>query len=107
MILNFFLLIAGHILGDFYLQLNKFAKYKRKSILALLCHAIIWSLLISMGLLIAHLFLWWKFILLCSSHFLIDWLKIKLFRPGLGYLHPVNIVDQLLHVLTIIITLAY
>ncbi|WP_066632784.1 DUF3307 domain-containing protein [Desulfolucanica intricata] len=107
MILNFLLLFCCHVLGDYYLQLNKFARYKRKNILILLGHAASWAVIISLGLFILNLFYWWKFFFLCFTHFLIDGLKIKFFRSGLSYLHPVNLVDQSLHLITIIITLTY
>jgi len=103
----FVLLIAGHIFGDYLLQLNKLAPYKRKSLLVLGLHALSWALAISLVLYWAGFFAPWKLFFLFISHFLIDWLKIRLFQASLPKLHPVNITDQSLHLLTILVTVLY
>ncbi len=103
----FVLLIAGHIFGDYLLQLNRLAPHKRKSLLVLGLHALSWAVVISLVLYWANLLNPWKFFFLFISHFVIDWLKIKLFRASLPRLHPVNITDQSLHMLTILVTVLY
>lgn len=103
----FILLIAGHIFGDYILQLTRLAKYKRKCLFVLGLHALSWALVISLVLYLADLFALWKLIFLFSSHFLIDWLKIRLFPVSLPMLHPVNVGDQSLHLLTILLTVLF
>lgn len=104
--LSFFvLLIAGHIFGDYLLQLNKLAPYKRESLLVLGLHALSWALVISLVLYWAGFFALWKLVFLFISHYIIDWLKIRLFPAALPKLHLVNVVDQSLHLATIIMTL--
>ncbi|MCG8402156.1 MAG: DUF3307 domain-containing protein [Firmicutes bacterium] len=101
----FVLLLAGHILADYLMQLNKFAQYKRKSLLVLGLHALIWALVISLILYWAGYFALWKFIFLFVSHYNIDRVKIKYFATSLPKWHPVNVTDQLLHILTILVTI--
>lgn len=107
MLYFFILLIAGHIFGDYILQLNRLAQYKRKSLLVLGLHALSWALVISLVLYLADFFALWKLIFLSISHFLIDGLKIRLFPVSLPMLHPVNVGDQSLHLLTILLTVCF
>ncbi|MHB8985586.1 MAG: DUF3307 domain-containing protein [Eubacteriales bacterium] len=106
-IFYFFFLMAGHIFADYFLQLTRLAGDKRKNILALAAHALTWASVLSLILIIAGIFLPWKFCFLFISHSLIDWLKIRLISPPLALLHPVNVTDQLLHLSTILIVLFY
>lgn len=99
------LLAAGHIFTDFFLQTTRLGTYKRKNILALTAHALTWASALTMVLVYFDLFFPWKFHFLFASHFLIDWLKIKLFKASLPRLHPVNITDQLMHFATILVVL--
>lgn len=106
--LSFFvLLLAGHICGDYLLQLNNLARYKRKNLLVLGLHALSWAVIISLVLFWAGFFAPWKLIFLFFSHYFIDWLKIRLFPAELSKLHPVNIGDQLLHIFSISVTVLF
>jgi len=106
--LSFFvLLLAGHICGDYLLQLNSLAHYKRKSLLVLGLHALSWAVIISLVLYRAGFFALWKLVFLFFSHCIIDWLKIRLFPAELSKLHPVNVGDQLLHMLSISVTIIF
>jgi hypothetical protein len=100
-------LIGGHIFADFFLQLTALAVHKRKNILFLTAHAFIWALVLSLVLIFIGLFSPWKFYFLFVTHFLIDWFKIRLFKAILSKLHPVNVTDQLLHLITILVVLFY
>lgn len=101
------LLMAGHIFTDYFLQLTRFATHKRKNILALAAHALMWALVLSLVLIFKDHFSPWKLYFLFVTHFIIDWLKIRLFKATLSKLHPVNITDQLLHLATILVVLLY
>lgn len=102
-----FLLLSGHVFADYFLQLTSLAGNKRKNKLALAVHALTWASVLSLILNTTGIFLPWKLYFLFVSHYLIDWLKIRLFRPTLATLHPVNATDQLLHLGTILIVLFY
>lgn len=99
------LLAAGHLFTDFFLQTTRLGTYKRKNILGLTVHALTWAFALIMVLVYFELFSPWKFPFLFTSHFLIDWFKIKLFKASLPRFHPVNITDQLLHLATILVAL--
>ncbi|MCG9969035.1 DUF3307 domain-containing protein [Pelotomaculum terephthalicicum JT] len=101
------LLMAGHVFADFFLQLTRLAVYKRKKITALAAHAFSWALVISLVLMLTGFFSIWKLFFLFATHFVIDFLKIRLFSSSLAKLHPVNITDQLLHIATILAALFY
>jgi len=101
------LLMTGHIFADFFLQLTRLAAYKRKKIMALAAHAFTWALVISLALILTGFFSIWKLYFLFVTHFVIDFLKIRLFTSSLSKLHPVNIADQLLHLATILAVLFY
>jgi len=101
------LLMAGHIFADFILQLTRLAAYKRKKVTALATHALSWALVISLALFFTGFFSIWKLFFLFATHFIIDFLKIRLFASSLSKLHPVNIIDQILHITTILVVLFY
>ncbi|OPX84742.1 MAG: hypothetical protein A4E53_03799 [Pelotomaculum sp. PtaB.Bin104] len=104
---SFLLLLLGHIFADFFLQLTRLGAYKRKKILALTAHALIWALILSLALIITGSFSPWKLYFLFFTHFAIDWLKIRLFKATFPILNPVNVLDQLLHLATILVVLAH
>lgn len=107
MLLVLFFLLAGHIFVDFFLQLTRLTIHKRTKILVLAAHAFSWAFVLSLILLLTGFFALWKLGFLFVTHFLIDWLKIRFFKASLSKLHPVNITDQLLHLLTILLALHY
>lgn len=95
---------AGHLLTDYVLQKTRLGIFKRKKTLGLLLHALLWTAGVSPGLFILGIFSPWKAVFLFVTHGLIDYTKMKLTGGSLTLFHPVNIIDQLLHLLTIIIT---
>lgn len=101
------ILLAGHVFVDYFLQLTRFATYKRKCILVLIAHALTWAFVLSLILIFISLFSPWKFYFLFATHFIIDWLKIRFFKAALSKLHPVNVTDQLMHLVTILVVLYY
>lgn len=105
MLSSFILLIAGHIFADYYLQLSKLGAYKRKNLLALIAHALIWAFVLSLILMFNNLFAPEKFCFLFITHFFIDWLKIRYFKASLHKINLVNVMDQLLHLGTILVVL--
>ena len=105
MFFSLLLMSAGHVFADFILQLNRYAYLKRRYVLALVAHSLIWAIVLSLILNVLGLFLLWKLLFLFSTHFIIDWIKIRLFPAFLPILHPVNAVDQMLHFTTILVVL--
>lgn len=102
-----FLLLLGHLFADYYLQTTRIGAYKRKNLAGLAVHALTWTLVVSVILVMAGLFSPWKFYFLFLTHFFIDLAKIRLFQPRLGKFHPVNVMDQFLHLSTILATVFY
>lgn len=93
----------GHFLTEYVLQKTRLGVLKRKNFPGLLLHAFLWTVAVCPGLGLLGIFAPWKACFLFSTHALIDSVKIRL-KPGkLQITHPVNIADQLLHLLTIVI----
>jgi len=95
----FWLLLMGHLLGDFVLQTSRIARFKNFKVKALLLHCLI----IFGAELMAILFMWTVYslflvFLLTCSHFFVDYIKLKLkhvsFTKG-GYYF---LIDQSLHI---------
>ena len=109
----FKLLVVGHILGDFFFQPQRLVKGKKEKIGLLLLHTFIYTLLISIVLLVYVK--WWIMIILsCTtfgSHFIIDWVKTRkievYFEEKKENIESADfwsfIVDQLLHIVILFI----
>ncbi len=106
----FWLLLCGHLAGDFYAQPQGLAERKRKKVRFLLLHCLIYSFSVLMFLLpvmnrdILIVFVW-----ISISHCIIDFAKIKLynFEKWILFIERyLFFIDQIAHI-AIIIVLAY
>lgn len=96
-------LLALHLVTDALIRPDKWLRLHR-SVPGLVLHGVSWAAVLSLPLLAAGIFAWWKLVFLALTHAVIDFAKPVLLRHlgyGKGYL-----TDQLLHVLTIIVVLA-
>ncbi len=75
-------LLLAHLLGDFPCQPYPLIRWKIASLRGLLVHVAI-QVALTLPVLIWFVPAWgWWALVLASSHFLIDWLKVRLTRPG-------------------------
>ena len=73
------LLLIAHLIGDFFLQPVKLVEKKKDSIKGLIIHSLIYTLMITLVLLLfgnVWEIIFWSFLILVS-HFLIDYFRIK------------------------------
>jgi hypothetical protein len=96
-----YFLIFLHYLADFPLQGQYLAENKGKNDYLLFAHAFIWSGIISIGLVYFSLFTLTDAFFLLIGHFYIDRWKARLDNSGINEL----IVDQILHLIQIIIVI--
>ncbi len=79
----FYLLLVGHLLGDYYLQWGKMSDEKDRKWSYLLIHSAIYmAVCVFLGVIAFSVQLFYTFLLLATSHFFIDSLK-KLVKPFL------------------------
>lgn len=78
MILELFLLVWAHCMGDMTFQSTFIAQNKGTSWLPMLSHIVIYSGTVTIGLIALSLFTWWNPILLLVSHLMIDRWKSRL-----------------------------
>lgn len=107
----FWLLICGHLLGDFYFQTPEMAKGKKKSSVIFLKHCLIYALAMLLALLPVidgHILMVWFAV--SVSHGIIDFLKITVENlatkktPVLCFFQSnLFVLDQLLHVIIILL----
>lgn len=101
------LLLIAHLIGDFFLQPVKLVEKKKNSIEGLIIHSLIYTLMISLMLLLFGN-IWeitfWLFLILIS-HFSIDYFRIKFTKKynNNDFSFWSFIIDQVLHVLLIVI----
>ncbi|WP_157872847.1 DUF3307 domain-containing protein [Desulfoscipio gibsoniae] len=99
----FLITLGGHVFTEYTLQKTKLGIYKRKNFLGLLIHASLWTLAMCPGLALLGLFAPWKALFLLVTHAIIDFIKMRITIDKKNFFHPVNIIDQLMHFLTVII----
>ena len=100
-----------HIVDDYVLQ-GVMAKMKQRSfwrenapqklynydyLMALFCHAFMWSISIMIPTMITGHFVWWLIPINCAIHFVVDDLKANKYKINL-------ITDQMIHFIQIILT---
>ena len=96
------ILLTLHFLADFSLQNDFIASRKGKNWIFMIAHCLIWSGLIYIGLNTFRMDHWWSFPFLFLGHLIID--KWKCSRSGNGKELTMDLaIDQLLHVLQIVI----
>lgn len=100
-------MILGHIIGDFVLQPFQLVLYKSRSKWGLALH----SLIVALSVMATMFLLGLTFgiptlaqtlfaaLMIFTSHFFIDWLKISLTRKSARLRLPLLVMDQLLHTL--------
>ena len=101
------LLLIAHLIGDFFLQPVKLVEQKKNSIKGLIIHTIIYTLMITLVLLLFGN-IWeitfWTF-LIFISHFAIDCVRIKINKNNKN--NSIRfysfVIDQLIHVLILVI----
>jgi hypothetical protein len=98
------LLILGHIISDFYLQNKKLVERKNEKTIFIFFHSIHFGIIsIIFNIYFMNIWLFTYILLLTFSHFIIDYLKIKIthtFKVKLSVLH--FIIDQILHITIIV-----
>jgi len=105
------LLLIGHFLGDYYIQSDKLAKLKKETLGKLLIHCLEYFLCVT---LIPAIFLRLDYLILsveiAAFHLIIDFIKYLLEKNNV-FNHKqdlvIYLVDQLLHVLTIVLVVKY
>lgn len=101
------LLLIAHLIGDFFLQPVKLVEKKKNCIEGLIIHSLIYTLMISLMLLLFGN-IWeitfWLFLILIS-HFSIDYFRIKFAKKynNNDFSFWSFIIDQVLHVLLLVI----
>jgi len=103
LLLVFLVTLSGHVFTEYTLQKTQLGIYKRKKFLGLLIHAALWALAMCPGLGLLGLFALWKVLFLLATHAMIDFIKMSITTGKRKFFHPANIIDQLLHFLTVII----
>lgn len=105
------LLFIAHLFGDFLFQPSKMVEGKKTKLFILLLHTAIYAVcfLVILMLCIQSDVIWYTLIVLSASHFIIDFLRVKVFKVGKEehkkelYLF---LCDQALHI-AIIVSLYY
>jgi len=92
----FFYLLLGHFLADYPLQSDFLANMKGKNNFLLLCHVMIYSLIIAAILDFGNMFTLWKLAFLILTHFATDYWKCHYGDKNLALTLDLWI-DQLLH----------
>lgn len=109
MLINYILLfILGHVLGDFYLQSQRMAELKDKKYRGVLLHSLEYFIVVIVVMLpVISLDMIFAASCLGIMHFIIDSLKYVLLKTKkIGKNEKTFIVDQLIHILSILV-LAY
>lgn len=102
------LLIIAHLLADFIFQPKKLIEWKKRNMLGILIHVLIFALL-SLLLLVPYLIYWetWAVIGAISFvHFLTDKIKISVLLRYKGFTLPF-VLDQAIHLASILIGMRY
>lgn len=104
MIIIFKTMLIGHLLGDFYFQSSKLAKNKIESNISVTKHAFLYSI----ALLLVSWFIFSKtnyfyLSIVCLSHFIIDFCKIRIHKLNIVSDIWLYFIDQLIHIVILFI----
>jgi hypothetical protein len=91
--MSFLFLIFLHHVGDVWAQPTWLITLKKKHLFSIYEHCVIWSGIISFGLIVLGLFSPWKFFFLLIGHFIIDWYKYQKTNGKYEWIY----LDQFLH----------
>ena len=100
------LVIIGHILSDFFIQTDKIAEKKKKSIWYMILHCVIYIvvMLIILAVLTENFFEGLKIaVIIGLAHVFIDIIKVKIDLKFPKYEHIVFLLDQVVHIIFIIL----
>lgn len=98
------LIILGHIIGDFYLQTDKMAENKKKSMKYMIMHCLIYALLMAIIIfLLSNSIMQTLLItgLILITHFLIDIVKKHIYKKYEKYEYMIFLLDQVVHILVL------
>ena len=98
MIIIFKTMLIGHLLGDFYFQSSKLAKNKIESNISVTKHAFLYSIaLLLVSWLIFSKTNYFYLSIVCLSHFIIDFCKIRIHKLNIVSDIWLYFIDQLIH----------
>lgn len=100
------LILLGHIIGDFYVQTDKMAEKKKKSIKYMLIHCLIYAIVMGVCFYILSgnvgcILMISGFVFL--SHLIIDLLKSECDRKTVKYEYMIFLVDQIIHIMVLLL----
>lgn len=99
MIIIFKTMLIGHLLGDFYFQSSKLAKNKIESNISVTKHAFLYSIaLLLVSWLIFSKTNYFYLSIVCLSHFIIDFCKIRIHKLNIVSDIWLYFIDQLIHI---------
>lgn len=107
MITTLFFLLVLHYIGDFPLQGQYLAENKGKNDYLLFAHSMIWSGVITAGLLWFGLYAPWKVAFLLMGHFAIDRIKARGMLDTWFTEEHALVLDQFVHFMQILVTIIF
>ena len=108
MILVFKTMLIGHFLGDFYFQSDQLATKKLNDNIALLTHAMIYSLvLFTVSFIFYTQTFSFYFLLLCLSHLVVDYFKIVIHKKEWIPHIYLYLLDQAMHIILLFLYCYY
>lgn len=99
------LIILGHIIGDFYLQTDKMAENKKKSMKYMIMHCLIYALLMAIIIFLLSSNIMQTLLitgLILVTHLLIDIIKKHLDKKYEKYEYMIFLVDQVVHIVLLL-----
>jgi len=103
--LLFLVLLCAHLLGDYYLQTKTLANKKEEKYSGILEHSLIYAV-VFMGVLLIIETPWWLLAIAAGSHWVIDSVKWLLRKKSIQK-PTLFIVDQILHLLTLLLLVGF
>ena len=97
------LLLAGHMIADFYLQTTAFANKKTEKFSVLFAHSLVYAIVITgftLSVVSPCKRVWGSIAIICVSHFIIDSIKVSVDKkwPDPGFRLITFLADQTLHI---------
>ncbi|MCD8363151.1 MAG: DUF3307 domain-containing protein [Lachnospiraceae bacterium] len=103
------LILLGHILGDFYVQTDKVAEEKRKSMIYMLLHCLLYTIVTGISFCILNGYTWKMEILKISclvyfEHLVVDLMKRECDKKFIKRECVIFLFDQVMHILILFLT---